>query len=384
MLSKPKDEEVIEEDDWNLPSNFDLYSTHQIRKVYYSRKRSRQSSENTSRQQEPAAATAACAATPYFQVECIEPSSPLDILNKSQSLKKYDATGHCCWTGAFLLISCIDEVLTVIDNQFYMKNRSNEGDSSSLNENILEGSSNMIELGCGTGIGGLAVMLASNSETDDAGNGVNKDSKSQKIAKCCFTDYDPAVLEVCRRNCQLNDLIEGESYSIQELTWGDNIDCVQCTQNETQRFDIILATDVLYDVDLIPPLFSTVSKLLSINDNDDKQKNKNVDEKNFHGSSDQDNTSDGIFILSHVPRACYNDNNPPEAIEDLEQYIIDQAKDNYGLQLIDVIRPSSSSSIASSLECEGGAEKLLHNGIDSYSDSAILIFVRSNNNDLKR
>ena len=68
-------------------------------------------------------------------------------------------------------------------------------------------------------------------------------------------------------------------------------------QDADQRdvFDIALATDVLYDVDLIEPLFTTVSRCIP---------------------------SKGIFILSHIPRACYNEGNPPEAVEDLEIYII--------------------------------------------------------------
>ena len=49
-----------------------------------------------------------------------------------------------------------------------------------------------------------------------------------------------------------------------------------------------------------------------------------------------DSNSNVIFILSHVPRACYNDNNPPEAVENLEKYIIDQAREKYGLYLKDV------------------------------------------------
>ena len=68
---------------------------------------------------------------------------------------------------------------------------------------------------------------------------------------------------------------------------------------------------VLYDVDLIEPLFTTVSRCIP---------------------------SKGIFILSHIPRACYNEGNPPEAVEDLEKYIIDQAV-NYNLHLEEIIRP---------------------------------------------
>jgi len=45
---------------------------------------------------------------------------------------------------------------------------------------------------------------------------------------------------------------------------------------------------------------------------------------------------DGCFVLSHVPRACFNSDNPP--VDNLEDYIIQQARE-YGLQLTSVIRP---------------------------------------------
>ena len=68
---------------------------------------------------------------------------------------------------------------------------------------------------------------------------------------------------------------------------------------------------MLYDVDLICPLFTTVGETLEQN---------------------------GIFILSHIPRACFNENNPPEAVENLEKYIIDQAR-IYNFEVDDIIKP---------------------------------------------
>merc|ERR1712194_608966 len=69
--------------------------------------------------------------------------------------------------------------------------------------------------------------------------------------------------------------------------------------------------DVLYDVDLIDPLFTTIASCL---------------------------TRGGVFVLSHIPRACYNEGNPPEAVADLEKYIIDQAL-KYNLRLMEILRP---------------------------------------------
>ena len=235
MASDEGDEGNIEEECWGLGDNFNLYARHLI--------------------------------------ECIEPDSPLDINNKSHSSSQYDATGHCLWTGAFLLLLCIDEVLERID---------------------IKGK-RLIEFGCGTGVGGLTILNALPTTTP---------------SYVRFTDNDPAALEVCERNCKLNNLHETR-YSIQELTWGEKDGGTGQTKDDNVTFHFALATDVLYDVDLICPLFTTVSHSL---------------------------LSGGLFILSHIPRACYNEGNPPEAVEDLEKYIIDQAI-KYNLHLETIIRP---------------------------------------------
>eukprot|EP00979_Chaetoceros_neogracilis_P014781 scaffold4897_cov272-Chaetoceros_neogracile.AAC.3 len=271
------DEDKIEEEHWELPSDFDLFAKHKARKVFYP------SYDGTP-------------STRYFNIECIEPDSPLDILNKDTSTHEYDATGHCVWAGAFLLISCIREL-----NCFSL------------------GGKRMIELGSGTGIGGLAVMLSNANE-------------QQKPSHVCFTDNDPAVLKVCKRNCDLNHLPE-DTYTIEELTWGH-----EETSDQMELFDIALATDVLYDVDLIEPLFTSVARMIS---------------------------SEGLFILSHIPRACYNEGNPPEAVEDLEKYIIDQAA-VYGFCLDRIIHPPSEDQIA--------AETLEWCPRDAFCQGAILVF----------
>ena len=91
--------------------------------------------------------------------------------------------------GAFLLISCIDEILHAIKevsggvNQMCVS-----GGPSSAVEN--EKTIRMVELGCGTGIGGLATMLATRRKNNnDCG------------ITCYFTDYDPAVL------CIVNEIV---------------------------------------------------------------------------------------------------------------------------------------------------------------------------------
>jgi predicted nicotinamide N-methyase len=201
------------EECWDLPSDFDLYTKHEVRMVYYHYPISGNS----------------------FRLECIEPDTPLDINNQILSSRQFDATGHCVWAGAILLIRCIQEM-----KKFEI------------------GGKRMIEFGCGTGIGGLAMMLI--------------DDISIIPSYICFTDNDPDALDLCQRNCRLNN-VSNKLYSIMELTWGDD-------DHIAEMFDVALATDVLYEVNLIKPLFRTVSRCIP---------------------------SGGVFILSHIPRACYNE-----------------------------------------------------------------------------
>ena len=313
------------EENWNLPTDFDLFSTHEVRNIYYPQKEEHEHEHEHDEDRS------------FFKIECIEPSSPLDIINRSQSLQQYDATGHCVWTGAFLLISCIQQVFDVIHHhQFHNDDHQEENGIT------------MIELGCGTGIGGLSITLAS---IDDNGTSTSTTKERRKrITQCTFTDYDPAVLNVCHRNCELNGFIENDSFITRELTWGCNDD------NPKETFDLILATDVLYDIDLLPPLFNTASTLLSSSSNTSEEKS-------------------GLFILSHVPRACYNDNNPPQAIENLEQYIIDQARDHHGFKLKQIIRPSHKQDTYTCLVGKEGEEGEDISSL-SFIGSAILIFYK--------
>ncbi len=395
MASEEKPDNEVLEEAWNLPSDFDLFTKYQIRKVCLPTKERKIVSSPL-----PTSATNDNEVYPYLDIECIEPTSPLDILNKASSLEQYDATGHCVWTGAFLLISCMNQITDVIETHCYGRSENQRTINTEKNSAALAKHTNnqqqrqvqqkmqMIELGCGTGIGGLSIIVSSiiNSNSTVMNTTTTyHDRHDQNIAlqpmKCCFTDEDPAVLKVCKRNCELNGLVEGESYSTQELTWGDKDNKFIHQQKGT--FDIILATDVLYDIDLLPPLFETASLLLrQRGGRENGMNNENVHVQDGSDSNKHCHESnDGIFILSHVPRACFNDNNPPEAIENLEQYIIDHARVNYGLELMELIKPTSSPLTAVNEEevtvKEKCGDSTFDYNADSFVGSAILIFRRS-------
>ena len=170
-----------QEEKWELPDDFNLFASHEIRKVVYPKDVYESAEEH------------------FFKIECIEPDSPLDILNKDTSALDYDATGHCVWVGAFLLICSIKKLY---DKNYEFENKT------------------LIEFGAGTGIAGLSIFLA-----------------KQKPSEICFTDYDPAALSLCERSCRLNDLKE-DSYSTRQITWGEEI------ESGSRTYDIALATDV--------------------------------------------------------------------------------------------------------------------------------------------
>jgi ribosomal protein L11 methylase PrmA len=221
-------EEII--DDWQLDMNFHVFSKHTRQTI---------SAQDT-----------------LVHLECVEQLTPVDMMNLANG--EHDATGHCVWMGAFLLL----DALGVLLQECFTGKR-------------------ILELGCGTGIGGIGLMCAH--------------EKERRPSYVLLTDADPDALQVCQRNCQQHNQLSENKYDVKELTWGEPLS----PENLNASFDTTLATDVLYDIALLPPLFQTAHSALKAN---------------------------GLFVLSHVPRACYSSQHPP--VDDLDQYIIDQATHN--------------------------------------------------------
>lgn len=237
----------------------------------------------------------------YLEIECVLSLSPLDMINLSCGT--HDATGQCVWMGALFFI----ETLAAANMQ-------NEICKYFQNKNVLE-------LGCGTGVAGLALMLL----------------KKSTPKHLTLSDADNKVLDLCRRNCEknlsTNIKIEDSSstYSIHQLCWG----CQDYSQNalsssksidssnhhQHHSYDTVFATDVIYDLECLPDLLWTVDQYLTI---------------------------DGHFILSHIPRACLpNHDNDDEKKKStysnyqskIEQIILTTTQD-YGLELVTILRPS--------------------------------------------
>lgn len=150
----------------------------------------------------------------------------------------------------------------------------------------------VLELGSGTGLSGIAV------------------SKYFSTKSLVLTDFSDSVLDLCRSNVARNQdegVIKDVNSStcciqVAELTWGESL------ADSDSKFDTVFATDVLYDIQSWVPLLQTVVKSLR---------------------------NEGIFLLSHVPRAAL----PEGEDRSLEEYLIYHAK-SYNLHQVSTLRPS--------------------------------------------
>jgi predicted nicotinamide N-methyase len=89
----------------------------------------------------------------------------------------------------------------------------------------------IIELGCGLGLAGIAAALVG--------------------AKVLFTDYEEIALTFTRKNYALN---LQESPDVKVLDWRQN--------TMDKKFDIILAADVIYEKRFFKPLVKTLERIL--------------------------------------------------------------------------------------------------------------------------
>lgn len=206
--------------------------------------------------------------TRTLHVHCVSDLSPLDMINLSQG--NHDATGHKVWMGAYLFVEAIIAKHEFVQSLFRAKH--------------------VMELGCGTGVAGLALLL------DESGNAP---------LSIIFTDADPAALELCKQNCLRNLSADDKRYSVARLDWGNVID-------NDSNFDTVLATDVLYDVSSLSPILKTASTSLRPN---------------------------GHLVMAHVPRVCLPGKVKIGTTAAVEDYIFTEAN-HHSLKLCKVVRPS--------------------------------------------
>lgn len=252
---------------------------------------------------------------------CIESLTPLDMMHLSEG--KSDMTGSKIWMAAHLFLAAF----SVHPVQFIPLPRSElefRRKHASLCDFTVEDmdkfivdlrlkafrNKNVIELGCGTGISGISLMLQ---------------------PKCCrpsfltFTDMNLATLELCRKNCTLNieETLEGSEedeatlnvYGITPLSWtSTDLSFDDNPLLLSKSYDTVIATDVLYDLSTLEPLLHTAFYLLK---------------------------SGGFFILSHVPRSnVESDAAVIGRSSDLEKIIVQEAeKIGFNVSNTVIIRP---------------------------------------------
>lgn len=133
----------------------------------------------------------------------------------------------------------------------------------------------LVELGCGTGMAGIATAV------------------STMAAFVTLTDGNDEVIELATTNALLNkSVFQGTKVDVRRLEWGDTSEFLKNTTNsddESFLFDVVLATDSIYDEEVVETLILTAGSILGLKI-DSAEVSREV-----------------ALIVSHVPR-CADDN----------------------------------------------------------------------------
>jgi predicted nicotinamide N-methyase len=109
--------------------------------------------------------------------------------------------------------------------------------------------SRILELGAGCGLTGLVL------------------SQFEGVTEIVFTDYDYGTLKLIEESIELNRTASSTKFIVDFLQWGDfEFDPRKRVSEEnweTQKFDLIIGTDLLYSKDVVLPLFQTVKFFLN-------------------------------------------------------------------------------------------------------------------------
>jgi hypothetical protein len=84
-----------------------------------------------------------------------------------------------------------------------------------------------------------------------------------------FTDSHEKVLSQLKTNILYNypDANETNKISVVRLDWNELEDCELLSDNKETNFDVILASDIIFDPDLMPSLANTLDSLWKRNSN---------------------------------------------------------------------------------------------------------------------
>lgn len=237
-------------------------------------------------------------------IRCLPELTPLDMMDMASGVA--DPTGSCVWLGAFLFMEMFSRKLQepASDVQRYW---------SHLRSTLFPPECHAIELGAGTGMSGLSLMISSLHERKCSVGGRKTASNNDTRTLACvgpslmvLTDVNGDALEFCRINCDANiSNNRRECVHVRKLEWSKGSAFKVFSPREEplpSSYDVVFATDVLYDLQSLAPLVVTASELLK---------------------------DGGHFILSHVPRAAIDPDCYPSVAgnswQQLESIIIDEA-----------------------------------------------------------
>ncbi|XP_055346091.1 protein-lysine N-methyltransferase EEF2KMT-like isoform X2 [Paramacrobiotus metropolitanus] len=130
------------------------------------------------------------------------------------------------------LLSCGTTGLATWDAAYYMV------DFMMSHQNLIS-KRNVLELGAGTGLTGIALI------------------KSLCPATYVFTDYHESVLARLKENLQLNGLLDNPSVSVAVLDWLN----VEERLLKELNSDVVIACDIAYDPVLIPHFFKVLNEV---------------------------------------------------------------------------------------------------------------------------
>ena len=314
-----------------------------------------------------------------MQLRCMEALTPVDMLHLANGTQ--DATGNRLWMGALFFIEAMIRPVPTAgeagEAAGQIRARSPGCSSEDNAQQHLQQQQDqlyhlrrelfhnrkVLELGCGTGAALLSLGIVAHQYQQQQQQqqlpAKNTSSRPPPIpTHVTFTDNDPTVLALCRSNCHLNHLLlttkndddddvdDSEDYSqdsnhyctVLPLDWGSTLAestaSALASQLRGGAQDTVIATDVIYDLATLRPLFATASSLLQTvtkkqtdddTHDDDKKARERTTEDRPSPDHDATDRSKRYFVLAHVPRAdiaC----EPQQIQQELEQRILEEAQ----------------------------------------------------------